>query len=140
MTPPRIADPQGLLAGVSAELAAILAAAAAAMPAGWRLDIVAGGPPGGGLALDVRLVDARGRAVPPFCRAEHGPVYEAYRRLADAAYAAQRRLYPELAPGLAWGGKLTTADGRWHIGRFDLAGLRGRGRYRPPPLAFRKPD
>jgi hypothetical protein len=124
----RIADPRGLLGDVGHQLTLIVAAAAAALPPGWQLELVAGA----GLAVELRLTDPRGRALPGSCRVERGPVWEAYRRFADQAYAAQGRLYPELAGRLAWGGKFTAADGRWVIGHFDLAGLRGRGRYRPP--------
>ena len=123
----RIADPQGLLAGVNHELTMIIATAADMLPAGWGLEIVAVTA----LAVELRLIDQRGRVLPRFSLLERGPVYAAYRRFADRVYAAQCRLYPELAGRLAWGG-MFTADGRWAIGHFDLAGLRGRGRYRPP--------
>jgi hypothetical protein len=125
---PRIVDPHSRFRRLRDELAAIIAAAAAALPAGWALEIVAGSE----LAVELRLIDPRGRALPRFSPTERGPVYQHYRRFADRAYAAQRRLHPELAGRLAWGGMRTAEDGRWIIGQFDLAGLRGRGRYRPP--------
>jgi hypothetical protein len=124
----RIADPRGRLADINHQLTLIIAAAADALPEGWRLEIVDGGAAG----VELRLIDQRGRALPRFSRVDRGPVYEAYRRFADQAFIAQRRLCPELAGRLAWGGMFTAIDGRWVIGQFDLGGLRGRGRYRPP--------
>jgi hypothetical protein len=124
----RLADPHGRLAEVGHQLTLIVATAAAALPPGWRLELVAGTA----FSAELRLIDPRGRPLPRFCRTEHGPVWEAYRRFADQVYAAQGRLYPELAGRLAWGGMWGGQDGRWVIGHFDLAGLRGRGRYRPP--------
>jgi hypothetical protein len=133
--PPRIVDPQGRLAEIGHELALILATAADMLPVDWRLEIVACTV----LSVELRMIDDhRGRILPRFSRRERGPVYEAYRRFADRAYTAQRRLYPELTGRLAWGGMFTVADGRWEVGHFDLAGLRGRGRYRPP--GWREPD
>lgn len=126
--PPRIVDPNVHLGELGHELTLIIAAAADALPQGWRLEIVAAAA----FAVELRLIDPRGRTLPRFCRTEHGPVWGAYRRFADQAYAARDRLYPALAGRLAWGGMWSGEDGRWVVGHFDLAGLRGRGRYRPP--------
>jgi hypothetical protein len=114
-------------------LAAVIAAAAEALPDGWNLDVVAQSE----FSVELRLIDPRGRPLPRFSATQDGPIYQHYRRFADQAYIAQRRLHPELAGRLAWGGMWAIADGRWNIGHFDLARPRGRGRYRPPGATAR---
>jgi hypothetical protein len=85
------------------------------------------------LAIDLQLIDDKGRRLASRCRQQSGPIYETYRRFADLVFAAQQDLCPKLEGRLAWGGKFTTADGQWQVGYFDLGGFRGRGRYTRPP-------
>jgi hypothetical protein len=136
-------DPQDLGRGVDRRLLTILGAAARYLPTGWRVELTAGrcpgatllGPPSayvGGLAVDVRLIDPDGHAIDAQPRAQRNNAWRAYRDYADLCFYAQRILYPELAGRLAWGGKFTRASGQWQVGRFDLAGFRGRGIYQPP--------
>jgi hypothetical protein len=127
ITTPRVSDPQGLLLRADPQLAAIVAAAAAGLPAAWRPEIAEAD----GVALEIEILTAHGRLARR-TRYEAGTVYQAYRRLADQAYRVQRRLHPDLTGQLAWGGRWTDVGGWWLVGRFDLAGVRGRGHYRPP--------
>jgi hypothetical protein len=140
---PPVADPHDLARGIDDRLLAIIGAAARYLGAGWRVELTAGRCPRGtlfrppsaaaaGLALEVRLIAPDGHAIEAGPRAQRSSAWRAYRDYADLCFSAQRILYPELAGRLAWGGKFTRASGQWQVGRFDLAGFRGRGIYRPP--------
>jgi hypothetical protein len=98
------------------------------LPVDWNVEIVSGA---GSLAVEIRLYDTRGRAIIANCRVERGATYEAYRQFADLMFAALARGAPQFSGRLAWGGKFTDTAGLWRVAHFDLAGFRGRGRYRP---------
>jgi hypothetical protein len=149
--PARLADPQTLAPGIDTTLVYLVTEATRALPSGWQAEIVGGrfaAPailPGRssktspvqhswGLAIDVRLIDGKGRGLAARCRDQAGPVYDTYRQLADLVFIAQRARAPTLEGRLAWGGKFTTADGQWDVGHFDLGGFRGRGIYRKPEI------
>jgi hypothetical protein len=136
---PRLADPDGLISAERDDrLVRLLRAASRFLPRDWRLEVIAGrdgrwwhaGP-----AIDVQLVDHGGRLIAYQTRDQGGPIWREYKKLADLVFHCQRCLYPELEGMLAWGGKFTLATGEWDVTRFDLGGLRGRGRYQPPERA-----
>jgi hypothetical protein len=146
----RIDDPDGKTAGVDPRLVRLIAAASVFLPPGWRVHVTSGlrhgavvagsggrsqhdaGPGGLGLAIDVQLVDAKGRFLPNKTRDQASGLWREYKNFADLVFHAQRVLYPELEGALAWGGKFTLASGEWDVMHFDLGGWRGRGRYRAP--------
>jgi hypothetical protein len=148
---PRLADPHAQLdEWVVAPLAQIISRAAAALPSGWSVEIVADNPPLGAgarrrtlgpaqavpyrwlVAVDLRLYDERGRGLATTSASERDAVYRAYRHFADLVFIVQQCRFPDLVERLAWGGKFTTAAGQWNVGHFDLGGWRGRGRYQRP--------
>lgn len=107
------------------QLAAILAEASKSLPAGFRVVATDGlsprtsGTPNhpAGIAMDTRIIDAQGRSIPSMGADPTGH----YQRLADAAFRAQEKLYPELSGRLASG----TQFGKIDAGHFDLGGNRG---------------
>ena len=99
--------------GVHPDLITVLHEASKSLPPGWTVKLKSGvgSRPGGsksyhphGLAADVEIRDAEGKPV----GGEHGwyqdpATFRIYEKFAQAAKAAQVRLFPK-GPGFAWGG------------------------------------
>jgi hypothetical protein len=142
----RLSDPNDKITEqLDDRLVHLLEEASRFLPPGWKLEVTSGfrhdatvagtrsrSQHASGLALDVQLVDPRGRYIPNKTSQQAGGVYDEYKKLADLVFHCQRCLYPELEGRLAWGGKFTLASGEWDVMHFDLGGMRGRGRYQPP--------
>lgn len=108
-------------------------AAAADLPAGYKVQIFSGIRPHGpassahktGRAIDVQIVDPHGHVI----KSRGEDTTGMYRRLARYTYAEMKARYPDLAESkLAWGGSFGTAlggGGESDLMHFDIMRARG---------------
>lgn len=123
---------------VDAKLKDILANASKALPPGWRGQFISGYRHTGainpnslhdrGLATDVQLFDAGGKALGNY---QNASTFRDYEKFAQAAKRYQMQRYPELNDKFAWGGYYGGRGGPFGYGgadtmHFDLGGKRGR--------------
>lgn len=114
--------------GVDARLTDILQTAAA--QSGMKVDAFSGFRAGDsrfhgkGLATDIRLFDAAGKALPNY---QDAGSFRAYEQFAQTARSVQMEKYPELAQDFRWGGYFggpKGKDGAVDTMHFDLGGRR----------------
>jgi hypothetical protein len=122
------------LGHVNQALVETLTAASKYLPEGYRVEATSGeregGLPGsqhhGGQALDVRIVDAEGKAIPN--KAPLGSAPGLYATLAHGWYQEVAKRHPELRNAAAWGGEFETSPGSGKADwmHFDFGKRRGR--------------
>lgn len=102
----------------------------AATKGGFNTQVYSGLRPGDprfhgkGLALDVRLLDQAGKAMPNYQASKYFPQYQQY---AHQVYNQLGSINPQLAQNLRWGGYFSGGKGKYgalDLMHFDLAGNR----------------